>query len=333
LRAAALFLLLAGGACASAPPAPLVAVSDGRYVMGTILEITLYVRDGAAGESALDELFGVAERLDGLLSVYSEASQVSALNRAAGRGPQAVDPEVAELLARSQELSVLTRGSFDVTIGPLVALWTRAARRARLPSPGALAAARARVGAAGIRVDADGRVALEAGVAVNLGGVAKGYALDRMLPVLRAHHIGRALLNFGQSSSWALGSPPGEAGWRLLARDAAGGWLGILLLRDRALSVSGSLGQFAEIGGRRYGHVLDPRSGEPLTRRRQALVVAPDATLAEALSKALLVLGEDEGLALVAEQEGCEGLLVDADGRRWATPGWAGAVSFESATP
>ncbi len=323
-------LALLAGACASAPPAPPVAVSDGRLAMGTVLEITLYARDAATGERVLDELFGVAERLDGLLSLYAESSQLSGLNRSAGRGPQRVDPEVAGLLARSRELSALTRGSFDVTVGPLVELWMQAARSGAPPSPPALAAARRRVGAERFRVGADGRVELDAGVSLDLGGIAKGYALDRMLPVLRDHQIARALLNFGQSSSFALDAPPGEPGWRLLARGADADWLGVLLLRDRALSVSGSLGQFVEIAGRRYGHVLDPRSGEPLTRRRQALVVAPDATLAEALSKALLVLGEVEGLALIAA-EGCEALLVDADGGRWATPGWAESVAFQPA--
>jgi thiamine biosynthesis lipoprotein len=104
----------------------------------------------------------------------------------------------------------------------------------------------------------------------------------------------------------------------------------VLTLADQALSVSGSLGQWSQIGGRRYGHVLDPRSGWPLERRRQALIVAPDAALAEALSKALLILGEDEGIALVAAQPGCEGLLTDADGRSWQTPGWRAAVRFEA---
>ena len=108
------------------------------------------------------------------------------------------------------------------------------------------------------------------------------------------------------------------------------GFLGVVRLNDQALSVSGSLGQWVEIGGRRYGHVLDPRSGRPLSRRRQALVVAQSATLAEALSKALLILGEDEGIALVASQPGCHGLLVDTGGRSWSTPGWARAVGFEA---
>ena len=110
------------------------------------------------------------------------------------------------------------------------------------------------------------------GGAVDLGGVAKGYALDRVRERLGAR-VDAALLSFGQSSTWAIGRPPGASGWRLLARGPDGGFAGVLTLRDRALSVSEALGQWNEIGGRRYGHVLDPRSGEPLTRNRAALVV------------------------------------------------------------
>jgi thiamine biosynthesis lipoprotein len=154
-----------------------------------------------------------------------------------------------------------------------------------------------------------------------------------MQAILRERGIDDALLDFGQSSIRALGRPADAPGWRLLARGADDDLLGVLTLSDRALSVSGSLGQWVEIGGRRYGHVLDPRSGQPLERRRQALVVAPDAALAEALSKAVLVLGEGEGLALVAAQAGCEALLAEAGGKTWRTPGWEAAVSFEALAP
>jgi thiamine biosynthesis lipoprotein len=311
-----------------------VEVSDGRYAMGTVLEITLLARDRREGEETLDALFALATQLERRMSVYDPESDVSRLNRAAGRGPQRVAPEVAELLARSGSLSRLTRGAFDVTIGPLVELWTAAAERGTLPTPAELARARTRVGSDRLRVHEDGRVELRGeGVSVNLGGIAKGYALDRMASILRERGIDHALLNFGQSSSRAFGRPSDAPGWRLLARGPDDDLLGVLTLRDRALSVSGSLGQWVEIGGRRYGHVIDPRSGTPLEERRQALVVAADAALAEALSKALLVLGESEGLALVAAQAGCEALLADAGGARWRTPGWDAAVSFEALAP
>ncbi len=126
-----------------------------------------------------------------------------------------------------------------------------------------------------------------------------------------------------------MGRPADAPAWRLLARGPGESFLGVLSLEDRALSVSGSLGQWVEIGGRRYGHVVDPRSGQPLSQRRQALVVTRDAALAEALSVAVLVLGEGQGLALVESQTDCEALLVDASGGVWRTSGWDAAVRFE----
>jgi thiamine biosynthesis lipoprotein len=318
-------------ACAAAPPPPLIEHSDGRPAMGTILEITLYAPESPRAHATLGKLFEIAQRLDASLSRYDPAGDLSKLNRSAGRGAIAVDPELARILEAAVAYSRLTQGSFDVTVGPLVALWTRAGETGVPPSAGEIARTKALVGADQIRVDGE-RVALaREGVSVDLGGIAKGWALDQMLPLLRANGIADALLDFGQSSVWALGAPPGAAGWRLLARgpDETAS-LGVITLSDQALSVSGSLGQSALIGGRRYGHVLDPRSGFPLEHRRQALVVAPDATLAEALSKALLILGEEEGVALVAAQPGCHGMLVDAEGGIWETPGWRKAVRFES---
>jgi thiamine biosynthesis lipoprotein len=315
------------------PPAPPIEVSDGRPAMGTVLEITLHALSAEQGREALEELFAIAARLDAALTLYDPGSDLSRLNAAAGRGPIAVAPELERILTDAVAYARLTRGSFDVTVGPLVRLWREAGETGIAPTAAALAQARARVGAAQIAVG-EGRAALaHEGVSVDLGGLAKGWALDQMLPRLRARGIEHALLDFGQSSTWALGAPPGAPGWRLLARAPDGGGLGVLTLSGQALSVSGSLGQFVEIGGRRYGHVLDPRSGLPLERRRQALVVAPNAALAEALSKALLILGETEGIALVAAQPGCEGLLADAEGDRWQTPGWREAVRFEALEP
>ena len=325
----ALLAALSALACAAPPPPALVELSDGRPAMGTILEITLLAPATPRSRETLDALFEIARRLDASLSRYDPASDLSRLNRAAGHGAIPIAPELAQILAASVGYSQLTRGAFDVTVGPLVALWTRAGETGVLPSAGEIERARALVGVEKILLEASGAALAREGVSVDLGGIAKGWALDRMLPLLRERGIDRALLDFGQSSLWALGAPPGSAGWRLLARGPGDGALGVLTLSDQALSVSGSLGQSSLIGGRRYGHVLDPRSGLPLERRRQALVVTHDAALAEALSKALLILGEAEGIALVAAQPGCEGFLVDAEGGSWETPGWRAAVRFE----
>jgi thiamine biosynthesis lipoprotein len=305
-------------------------ISDGRYEMGTVLEITLEGLDSQPAAEALDDLYEVARRLDRLLSIYRPESDISRLNRTAGRGRQRVDSEVAEILERSIAYSELTRGAFDVTIGPLVDLWKLAAERDAPPTASELAAARQRVGADRISVVSGEGVSLgEIGMKLDLGGIAKGYALDRMLPLLERHGIESALLNFGQSSTWAVGAPAGAAGWRLLIRGPEERFAGLITLRDQALSVSGSQGQWVEIGGRRYGHIIDPRSGEPLTRARQAVVVSRRAALAEALSLALLLLDAETGIALVAAQPDCEGLLIEGDGALRSTPGWEAAVRFE----
>jgi thiamine biosynthesis lipoprotein len=331
-RASIAGIALAAVTCASDPPRGEASLVDGRYAMGTVLEVSLHGADPAALVRTRDRIFAVAEHLDVLLSRHLEESEVGRVNLAAGGGAVRVDSEVAQLLRSALVHADRTRGAFDVTIGPLVALWTRAARADALPTADELERTRARVGSGRVHLEGD-RVRLDAGSAIDLGGIAKGFALDRMLPLLREEGVVSALLSFGQSSVWAVGAPPDAPGWRLLARAPGSGFDGVLELRDRALSVSGSLGQGSVIEGRRFGHVLDPRSGRPLTRRRQALVVAPSAELAEVLSTALLVLGERDGIALVAQTAGCEALLLDAEGGRWSTPGWRGATAYRETAP
>ncbi|MCH2169281.1 FAD:protein FMN transferase [Myxococcota bacterium] len=322
-------------ACASPPPPPDL-VSDGRLAMGTVLEMSIVPPAGASPREAreiLDRAFERVQELEGLVSRYQPDSQISRLNRSAGLDPKRVDPRLADLLARALSHSQLTGGAFDVTVGPLVELWVGAADSGQPPSADALASARSKVGSDRVRVGDDGDVEfLEPGVSVNLGGIAKGYALDELRPLLAEAGVHAALLSFGQSSTWAIGAPPGEAGWTLLVRGATGP-IGLILLRDQALSVSGSLGQFVEIGGVSYGHVLDPRTGWPLTEHRLAVVVAPDAALAEALSTALLIGGEEEGLDLVEALPDCEGLVETGRGEVRTTAGWRERVSFERLAP
>ncbi|TFG97523.1 MAG: FAD:protein FMN transferase, partial [Myxococcales bacterium] len=270
-RVSSLACALVALACASPTRGPLAVASDGRQAMGTVLEVTLVGPDASALPELLASLFAEAERLDALLTDWDAASDLSRLNASAGRGPRSVAPELADLLGRARRLTLLTRGSFDVTVGPLVTLWREAALRGELPPRAALEETLGRVGSQAIRIGGDGRVALPEGTSVNLGGVAKGYALDRMLPLLDRAGVETALLSFGQSSTWALGAPQGASGWRLLARAPDGRFAGVLTLRDRALSVSDSFGSSDEIAGRRFVHVLDPRSGLPLEQQREAL--------------------------------------------------------------
>jgi len=297
--------------------------------MGTVLEFALVTADASAARATMDAAFREVDELDALLARRNPESQIAALNRASGGEPLAVDPRVYALVERAVRVAEVTDGSFDVTIGPLVALWIEAARANRLPEEAALRAAREFVDARRIEL-AEGAIRLPAGnMSLDLGGIAKGYALDRVAALLRSRGVDNALLSFGQSSGWALGSPPDRQGWRLLLRGPAGGFLGVVTLRDQAFSVSSSLGQWSEIEGRRLGHIIDPRSGWPITRGREAAVVSDDAALAEGLSTALTILEPADGIALIDRLPRAEALIADEDGSLHESRAWSQSTLYQ----
>jgi thiamine biosynthesis lipoprotein len=330
VRSVGLFpaLLLLGCATPQSSDAPREFVI-GRYVMGTLFEVALYAPPAEA-EAVAEELVVLAQGLEAELSRYDPDSALSRLNEAAGAGPQTVPPALGRIVSDSVQLSRTTRGSFDVSVGPLVELWSRAARRTRVPSHAELADARTRVGSERVFVSVEAStIALERGMSIDLGGIAKGWALDRMRERLLARGVERALLSFGQSSILALGAPPDASGWRVLLQDGAGSYTGIVTLRDAMLSVSGSFGRASRIGGRDYGHVIDPRTGEPLTEGRQAAVLAPTGAAAEAYSKALLVLDAPQAMTLLSNLPQTEGLLLRGAAPPLATDGWQHVTAFE----
>ncbi|MGE0826784.1 MAG: FAD:protein FMN transferase [Candidatus Binatia bacterium] len=309
------------------PAAADTCLSDGRYTMGTVLEITLC---GSENSSALsDKLFTAVNELDAQLTTYSAESPVSRLNAQAGHNPMPVPLSVTDVLQLSQRYWRLTNGTFDVTVGPLMQLWRQAATRDEAPLATAIQKTRSLVDSGRIRFLTDGAVFLpRPGMRVDLGGIGKGYALDQLVLTLKQQAVRSALLDFGQSSIWAVGAPPDAPGWRLLIQQPNGRPAGVITLRDQALSISASMSQPLAIQGKRYGHVVDPRNGRPIQRDLQACVLAPTAALAEALSKALLILGEQQGVALLQGIDGVEGLLLDTNGQRWMTPGWKRATAF-----
>jgi thiamine biosynthesis lipoprotein len=321
--------LLAALACAGGAPPALVAVREGRPLMGTVLQVTLLAQSEAAARAAADECFALGSELEAVLTTYDPTSATSRMNASAGRGPFAAPPALARILADSQRLARATRGAFDPSVGPLIELWAAAAQTGRPPSEAEIAAARRRVGIDRISIGADGRVTLEPGMALDFGGVGKGWALDRMRERLAERGIGNALLDFGGSSWLALGVPADAPAWRVLLRDGRGGYAGAARLRDTSASFSESFGQSREIAGRRYGHVIDPRTGWPIREPLAAFALAPDGASAEALTKALLVLSPSQALAVVAGVPGAEALLVDASGARHESPGFGRATAFE----
>ena len=273
-------------ALACATPSALVQVTEGRPLMGTILEITLVTNDPARAHALIEHCFAETARLEMIFTTWRPDGELARLNAKAGQGPQPASPELVRILLDAQRFARDTGGAFDVTVGPLVELWRDAGKRGVLPTNAETAAARARVGAERIRIDAvRSTIALEAGMSVDLGGLAKGWTLDRLGESLRRERIDRAFLNFGGSSLLAIGAPQGAEVWRV-ALDS--GEI-VELQPESNLSISSSLGQFVEIDGTRFSHIIDPRTGWPTRSARSAQIEAPDGAIAEAWSTALVV--------------------------------------------
>lgn len=265
-------------------------VTHVRPRMGTLLALSMPAAGSDEHARHARAAFDVAARGERVMSRYEATSDLSRLNRAAGIPTGVRSAELARILRTARNLSRRLEGAFDPTVGPLLDLWRGAARCGHPPSGGTLERALARVGSGALRVTGD-RIALpRRGMAVDLDGFAKGLALDRIASTLRRDGCASAFLNFGESSLMAIGRPP-EGRWRVVLRDPLGGFVGEFTLRDRACSTSATFGQRLQVGSRTVGHIVDPRTGQPLTRPAQVTVVAASAATAEAVSTALLVLG------------------------------------------
>lgn len=326
--AVVLSVLLAPG-CPRAEAPALVRVQDLRKVMGTYMAITVYARDEAAGHRAIAAAFARVEELEAALSNYRPESDVSKLNRAAGGPPMAIGRDLWLCLRRSIEGGAMTDGAFDVTIGPLIILWKAAWKGGHLPTGAEIAAARALVDYRAVRLDPDGQHAQlpRPGMRLDLGGNGKGFVVDQVVAVLRSLGIEAALVA-AAGDIYALGAPPGRPGWTIGVRDpnrARGPLVDPLdmpilarpiVLRDRAISTSGDYEQYGVIEGRRYSHIIDPRTGQPVAHMASVTVVAPDATTSDTLDTALTVLGPQAAIEFAAKHPGIEVMVFhEKDGK------------------
>lgn len=249
-----------------------------------------------AASAALDEV----HRLEAQLTVYRDDSEVSLLNRTASIHPVSVESNLYRLLHRGCEVHELTHGAFDHASGAIIALWQRCRRENRVPSSEEMAGALASSGLGHVRFDdAMNRIAFDIpGVAFNLGAIGKGYAVDRAGEILSQNGTADWLVHGGKSSVLARGTHAGHDGWPIGLRNPLlpdRPYL-TLLLKDAALSTSGTAVNWFRHVGKRYGHILDPRTGWPVETMLSVSVIAPDAALSDALSTAFFVLGVEKAL-------------------------------------
>jgi len=300
-----------------------------HYQMGTFLELTLWHSEPEVAKRIIRETAEEVHRLDEILSNFDPDSSLSRFNQQAGKGKTNLPPELYELLTIARQFSIMTSGDFDVTVGPLMELWRDSSLLGRLPDRDTLSRVLGQVGYEKLKLY-DHRQAelLHPAMKIDLGGIGKGYAVDRVANRLKTAGVNAALINFGGSSIYALGTPPGEQGWEIGLQATDGRLRGVVYLRDMALSTSGSMGKFWNIGGKRYGHLIDPKSGMPVTEPRMATIVAASATTAEALTKPLVLRGKN-ALQIVAQIPQTEAIIISENGPLFFSGGFRSKTRWQ----
>jgi thiamine biosynthesis lipoprotein len=281
--------------------------------MGTTVRVVLYAPTTLAAERAAAAAFARIAKLDATLSDYRPESELSRLTRDGVGHSVAISGDLFRVLDAAQGLAARTGGAFDITVGPLSQLWRRARRQIELPSSADLAAARAVSRYTLLTLDAKAQTAsvARAGMRLDAGGIAKGFAADEALATLRGLGVNQALVAIG--GDLAVGdAPPEHMGWQVALaglHDAGTAPGSPIVVHQVGISTSGDAEQWVEIAGQRYSHIVDPSTGLGLTGHQSVTVVAGDAMTSDMLATALNVLGPDAGIALVEGTPGVAALV------------------------
>lgn len=304
----------------TAADAKLVRLEESRPRMGSPFRIVVYAANEASAKSAIDAAFDRVSRLNQAFSDYDPESELMRLCAKAGGPAIAVSDDLFEILELSIETSRRSAGTFDISCGPVVRLWRRARRDRKLPDPAVLKNALDKVDWKAIELDRGKRTVrlLKPGMKLDLGGIAKGYAASAALSELRNRGIDRALV--AAAGDIAVGeSPPGAEGWSIaiasIAESPSARPAKVLSLKNACVSTAGDAEQYVEINGKRYSHIVDPRTGLGVVRRASVTVIAADGATADRLDTAAYVLGPDAGMRLINDHPGAAALfLIEENG-------------------
>jgi len=293
--------------------------------MGVEFQVILFATDSKLAEEALTKAMARIAALDKALSDYdleSELSKLSETTAAGGGGTPLEFPDVKvsddlwAVLAAAREISERSAGAFDVTVGPLTKLWRRARRWRELPDPEHITLARGSVGWQYLKLDRQAKTAQlqRPNMRLDLGGIAKGYAAEEAVKTVLSCGIHRVLVR-GSGDIAAADPPPGERGWKvgIAPLDPDTPPTRFVKLANHAISTSGDSRQHLVVDGKRYSHIIDPRTGSPVTGRSSVTIIAPRGVLADGLDTAVCVLGPEHALWLIERYEGAELLMVYED--------------------
>ncbi len=297
------------------PPESGPTVRLGKQAMACDFDVILNPGPAARLDAAAMAL-DLIDELEAQLSVYRPESEVSRLNARAADEWIEVEPRLFDLLTMAREISAETAGGFDITTGPLIALWRQCKAEYRLPTEAEISVTRQRTGMAQVAFDPERRAIRfpATGMEFNLGSIGKGYALDRSAELILRQGVAEFLLHGGKSSLLARGSHGGYPGWPIGIANPLfpEKTLATILLVNAGLSTSGSNIQYFRLDGKRYGHILDPRTGWPADGLASVTVLAPTATLAEALSTAFFVIGVENARRYCHNHPEIKALLIPA---------------------
>ncbi|WP_263365994.1 FAD:protein FMN transferase [Edaphobacter bradus] len=299
---------------------PLALYHEVHQAMGSEFTIDLYAPDQESAERSLELAFEEVDRIEDLLSNYRPTSELSRISREAGAAPVTTDPETFSFIERAVEASKRSDGAFDITVGPLMRAWGFFFNKGRIPSADELSALRKKTGWRYIQLDASRRTVFftnHVNMELDPGSIGKGYAVDRVVELLRQQGISAALISAGSSSIYGLGSPPGADGWPVNVPDPAhaGRVLSKVVLKDLSLSTGACTEKFFIKNGHRYCHILSPRTMSPVEGMLQTTVLSPSATDSDALSTATFVLGKAGFKSVLQAYPHSSGLIVSGTPR------------------
>ncbi len=292
-------------------------IERSRTAMGTYIHITIWGNEDEKAVGAIDEAFAEFERIDKLMTTWTDTSEVSRINLAAGSGkPVEVSPELIAVLERASEDSKMSNGAFDITVGSFSGVWKfDEDNDGTIPAPELVAARKKLVNWRDLILDPAKHTARlkKKGQKITLGGIAKGYSVDKAVAILRAHGFVDFIVQAGGDMYCA--GRRGDRKWRVGIRDPRGprdSYFALAEIEDRTFSTSGDYERFVIKGGKRYHHIIDPATGYPASGVRSVTIMAKDGITAEGLSKVVFIWGAERGMKLIESMPDVDAVVVDA---------------------
>ncbi len=290
--------------------------SGPREVMGTFCRLVSVAPTNSIANNSMEAGFSELVRIDAMMSDYKPESELSRVNANAFKGPVPVSPELIEVLSIAKKYSALSDGAFDVTIGPVVDLWRESQKKNELPTKEQLAEGKAKVGYEKLILGDDNtvRFAVE-GMRLDLGAIAKGYAIDKAVEAMKRTGATAGLVDVGGDVK-TFGAPPKpKTHWIIGLQDPAkeGSLLLTLKINDMAVATSGDYRRYDEVEGKKHSHIKDPSTSKSVTKLISVSVIAPTATIADILATTVSVIGPEKGMAMIEAMENTDLIMIPAD--------------------